>query len=118
VLGLCGVGGVFNARRNASSRRRIVSSGVRSGLSAIRGISFMSDVDASKLDIPRQTLLEYAIAFLREADEIRMPALCGEAEDGGLVVMERQLVAIIRRSGVADGAASALSPPDLDLGTR
>jgi hypothetical protein len=49
-IGLCGVGGVFNARRNASSRRRAVSSGVRSGLSTIRGISFMEDA-ASKHDI-------------------------------------------------------------------
>jgi hypothetical protein len=34
---LCGVGGVFSARRNASSRRLAVSSGVSSGLFAIIG---------------------------------------------------------------------------------
>jgi len=37
--GLCGVGGVLNARRNASSRRRAVSSALYSSLLFAIGVS-------------------------------------------------------------------------------
>lgn len=63
-----------------------------------------------------QTVVELAIALLRQAQEIRMPVICREAEDGGLIIVERQLFAVVRRSGAATDAASASSPPDPNLG--
>ncbi|HEV2336332.1 MAG TPA: hypothetical protein VGS13_12595 [Stellaceae bacterium] len=54
------------------------------------------------------TLLDYAIEFLREADEIRMPATCHEADDGRLIVIEHRLIAV-KRSDVAAAAASGSS---------
>jgi hypothetical protein len=60
----------------------------------------------------RSTILDYAIAFLRAADEIRMPVICRENAKGEIVVSERQLFAVIRRSAEEVDAASVA--PSLD----
>jgi hypothetical protein len=65
-----------------------------------------------------QTVVELAIALLRQAQEIRMPVVCREAADGGLIIVERQLFAIVRGSDVAADVASASTPPDLNRGIR
>jgi hypothetical protein len=55
----------------------------------------------SRLDEPGASwLLDRATAILREADEIRMPVICGEDADGRIVVKERQLFAIVRSDAV------------------
>jgi len=72
-----------------------------------------------KVDYPdRQTLLDYAITFLRDANEIRMPVICRETADGKIVVSERQLFAVIRKSAEAVEVASASSPLDPDSGNQ
>lgn len=52
----------------------------------------------------RELWLSYAMEFLRQADEIRMPSICHQKDDGSLVVIERQLIATIRGSGEAVAA--------------
>jgi hypothetical protein len=48
----------------------------------------------------RELWLPYAMEFLRQANEIRMPSISHQNEDGSLVVIERQLIAIIRSGEV------------------
>lgn len=65
----------------------------------------------------RELWLPYAMEFLSQADEIRVPSICRENDDGIVVVIERQLIAITRKSDEA-GTASHLapsSPPDQDF---
>ena len=45
-----------------------------------------------------------------------MPVVCREAADGGLIIVERQLFAIVRGSDVVADVASASTPPDLNRG--
>lgn len=68
-----------------------------------------ADCDLSLSNKDRSTdEIAYFVEFLRQAGEIQIPTLCHQNDDGSLVVIERQLIATIRKSGRGGRLAATL----------